>query len=278
MDLTTILGLIIGFGALAYGYTMDGGVLTALYLPSALVIVIGGTIGAVVVSYGASQLKNFFKLFFSIFTTPKSKAQQTIDFLVKLSESARKEGLLSLEKIIEAESQKGYVDPLLKRGALMVIDGVDLDQIRDLLETEVYLYEQKTKSDISMFESASAYAPAMGMIGTIMGLIQVLANMTTPEQLTKSIAVAFITTFYGVILANIFFSPAASKLKARLADYRTEKDMIIEGVCGIRNGENPKMLREKLTAYIQFTTKIKKTDTKKAQGGEPVVKAKERGR
>lgn len=255
MDITTIVGLVVGFGTLAFGYTMDGGILSSLYLPSAIVIVVGGTIGAVVVSFGASQLKVFFQQFMSIFKKPKSRLGETIDLLIMLSETARKEGLLSLEKIITAKSQKSDIDPFMKRGILMVIDGIGLEEIRNLLETEIYVYEQKTKTSISMFDSAAAYAPAMGMIGTIMGLIQVLGNMSTPEQLTKSIAVAFITTFYGVILANLFFLPASSKLKIRLSDYNMEKEMIIEGVCGIRNGENPKMLREKLSGYLHADPK-----------------------
>jgi chemotaxis protein MotA len=263
MDFTSIIGIVVGFGMLVLGYSMDNGDVMALMLASAAVIVIGGTAGALILSYGASQLKHFFGMFFEIYKNPKSSINATIDYLVTLAETARKEGLLSLEKIIMEEDPKKKVDPLLKRGTLMVIDGTDLEQIRTLLDMEIYIYEQRRKTEISMFDSAAAYAPAMGMVGTIMGLIQVLQNMSSPENLTKAIAVAFITTLYGVILANLFFIPVANKLRIRLVSYRMEKEMIIEGICGIRNGDNPKMLREKLSTYLQLDGK----GAKKAKGG-----------
>ncbi len=262
MDITSFLGIITGFGMLYWGYSMDGGNVGALMLISAFIIVFGGSLGSIMMAYGVGQLKNFAKLFVEIFIQPKSNIASTIDFLVKLSETARKEGLLSLEKVIEAEGPKSKIDPLLKRGTLMVIDGTDLEQIRELLETEIYVYEQKCKPEIAMFDSFAAFAPAYGMIGTIMGMIQVLANMSSPEQLCKAIAVAFITTLYGVIIANLFCIPASNKLKIRLAQYSLEKGMIIEGICGIRNGDNPKMLREKLSAYLQLDDKAMKKSKK----------------
>jgi chemotaxis protein MotA len=239
MDFTSIIGIVVGFGMLILGYSMDNGDVMALMLASAAVIVIGGTAGALILSYGASQLKHFFGMFFEIYKNPKSSINATIDYLVTLAETARKEGLLSLEKIIMEEDPKKKVDPLLKRGTLMVIDGTDLEQIRTLLDMEIYIYEQRRKTEISMFDSAAAYAPAMGMVGTIMGLIQVLQNMSTPENLTKAIAVAFITTLYGVILANLFFIPVANKSgSARI--YRWKK-CVIEGILRHPHGDQPQI-------------------------------------
>jgi chemotaxis protein MotA len=189
----------------------------------------------------------------------------TIDFLVMLSENARREGLLSLEKIIENDQTKERIDPLLKRGAMMVIDGADLEQVRELLENDIYIYEQKTKTEISMFESCAAYAPAYGMIGTIMGLIQVLAYMTSPEAMAAAISVAFITTLYGSLIANVICIPAANKLRVRLEYSATIKEMIIEGICGIRNGDNPKILRERLSPYLVYTASGKKGKDEKVE-------------
>jgi len=253
MDITSILGLLLALASLAIGYTMDGGNLGALYLLSAIVIVAGGALGSVAMSYGFNQFKRFPVLLASLFISPKNNMSKTIDFLVMLSENARRDGLLSLEKIIEeADQQKQKVDPFLKKGIMMVIDGADLEQIKDQLETEIFVYEQKNKSEISMFESLAQYAPAYGMIGTIIGLIQVLANMESPQQMAAAIAIAFITTLYGVVIANALCLPAANKLKIRLNVFLTEKQMVLEGICGIRNGANPKMLREKLSPYLSL--------------------------
>ena len=258
MDFASIIGIILGVGSIALGYVMDEGNLAALLLLSAAVIVFGGSFGSVILSYGMNQLKRMPALFFQAFRTPKSKIPKIIDFLVVLSESARKDGLLSLEKIIENEQAKGPIDPLLKRGAMMVIDGTDLEQIRELLENEISLFEQKEKIDISMFESLGGYGPAYGMIATIAGLIRVLANMSSPEQMAESIGVAFTATLYGVVFANAVCLPVANKLTTKLNRYILEKEMIVEGICAIRNGVNPKMLREKLSPYLLFDSKKKR--------------------
>ncbi|MPM60241.1 Chemotaxis protein PomA [bioreactor metagenome] len=274
MDLMSILGLIIGIVSMAGGYAMDGGNLGALWLLSAMVIVAGGALGSVMLAYGLDQFKRFPALFISLFKQPKTNMANTIDFLVKLSESARKDGILSLEKIIEAEEgtdkgtdkgadkgkgkSKGKIDPFLKSGIMMVIDGADLEQIKSFLETDIAVNDQKAASEISMFDTMAAFAPAYGMIGTIMGLIQVLANMTSPESMAAAISVAFITTLYGSLIANVICIPAANKLRMRLEYSQTIKEMIIEGICGIRNGDNPKILRERLSPYLVYTASSKK--------------------
>ena len=255
MDFASIIGIIIGFGSLVLGYKLDNGNLRALWLLSAFIITIGGATGSVVISYGYSEIKKMPGLFFQMFKNPKSSLPQTIDFIVSLSESARREGLLSLEKRLEEAAQEAPVDPLLKRGVLMVVDGVDLEQIREFLETDIYVHEQKAKVEISTFEALAGFAPAFGMIGTIMGLIQVLSYMESPEQMASSIAVAFITTLYGVVFANLICVPTASKLKNRLKIYLMEQETIVEGVCSIRNGQNPKMLRDKLSIYLMESEK-----------------------
>lgn len=256
MDLTSIIGFILGLGLIAYGYYIDGGDIASLYLLSAILITVGGTIGAVIMSYSFKTLKKLPGLLAEAVISPKSNTKITIDYLVSLSESARKDGLLSLENIISNESPKNKIDPFLKRGILMVVDGTDPEEIDETLQNYIYIYEQDKNINISMLEGAAGYSPAFGMVGTIIGLIQVLkADMSSPEQLTKAIGVAFITTLYGVILANLVFLPVATKLKNRLTFYRLEKEMIIEGVCAIRNGINSRILREKLSSYLQLEGK-----------------------
>jgi len=264
MDIASIFGLIVAICAIAFGYTMDGGNLRALWLLSALIIVVGGSAGSVAISFGINELKKMPGLLLQAFRQPKSSIPKTLEFLVTLAEHARKDGLLSLEKLLNTHDPKSPVDPLLKRGMLMVIDGADLEQIRDLMETDIAIFEERSKNEISTFDSFGGYAPAYGMVGTIMGLIQALANMESPEAMAASIAVAFVTTFYGVIIANMICLPASSKLRNRLRNNVLEKEMIVDGVCAIRNGQNPKLLRSKLSSYLTSEAKLlKKTAAEK---------------
>ncbi len=274
MDFASVIGILTSIGCLVLGYTMDGGQIKALWLLSAFIITVGGAAGSVALAYGMKDLKRMPVLLAQLFITPKSTLMKTIDFIVKLSESARKDGLLSVEKELDDSQSKEKIDPLLKRGMLMVIDGSELDQIKDFMETDVYVFEQQVKVEISMFESFATYAPAYGMIGTIVGLIQVLANMESPEQMAGAMAVAFITTLYGSVVANFLCLPAANKLKVRLGTTLLEKEMIIEGVCSIRNGQNPKMLREKLSVYLQNDPKALKNAQNR--GREATFDAKKR--
>lgn len=250
MDISTILGLVFGFGFVIFGYTMDGGNVGSLMMGSAIIIVLGGSIGGLFASFGIRQIAKLPKLFLEAFILPKSNVAQTIDYLILLATRARQGGLLNLEKEINTVDPKNPVDPFIKRGILMVVDGTDSDKISDILQNDIYIYETEKSVNITMFDSLGAFAPAFGMVGTIVGLIMVLqAGMGSPEELTKAIGVAFITTLYGVLLANLFFLPIATKMRARMSMYRLEKEMIIEAVCAIRNGINPRLLQEQLSSY-----------------------------
>ncbi len=251
MDIVSIIGFLVGAGSIVFGYILGGGNIRALWMVSAFIITVGGSIGAVLLAYGFSQVKQFPKLMLEVFIKPKSTVNKTIEYLISLSKMARQNGLLSLEKAVMEDDAKNKTDPFLKRGILMVVDGTDPEKINDILQNDIYVYEQSVGINISMFESMGAYAPAFGMIGTIVGLIQLLAaGMDDPSSLTKAIGVAFITTLYGSLLANMFFLPAANKLRSRLSIYRLEKEMIIEAVCAIRNGVNPRLLQEQLSSYL----------------------------
>jgi chemotaxis protein MotA len=159
----------------------------------------------------------------------------------------------------------------------MVVDGTDHDKISEILQNDIYIYEQERNQSLQMFDSFAAFCPAFGMVGTIVGLIQVLsAGMDDPNALTKAIGIAFITTLYGVMLANLVFAPMATKLRSRLADYRLEKEMIIEAVCAIRNSANPRLLQEQLTSYLLIEGKQHKKGRRKAAAKLPQKAAKTR--
>ena len=261
MDISTVLGFVFGFGFVYLGYAMDGGEIGPLLMLSAIVIVLGGSIGGLFMSYGLNDIAKLPKLFVEAFILPKSTINGTIDYLILLATKARQGGLLNLEKEINTEDPKKPVDPFIKRGILMVVDGTDSDRIRSIMENDIYIYETSRNSGISMFDALGGYAPTFGMVGTIIGLIMMLnAGMGNPDELTKAIGVAFITTLYGVLLANLFFVPVASKLRNRMALYRLEKEMIIEAVCAIRNGINPRLLTEQLSTYYIIGGKRKKGD------------------
>jgi len=249
MDISTILGLLTGFGAILIGFMLEGGTLGSLILPSPAIIVFGGTIGAVLLSFSLKDIMGVPKIIMSLLTTKKSKTPQLIEQLVEMSDIARREGLLGLEKIVNSD---GKTDPFLKKSVMLLIDGTDMQRMRETLDNEIYIEEQKKKIEISIFEAAGGFSPTLGIIGTVMGLINVLGNMSTPEALAESISVAFVATLYGVCFANVLYLPLANKLKLKLKRFKIERELIIEGVMAIRNGESQKAVREKLDIYLQF--------------------------
>lgn len=251
MDIASLFGIIVGIGAILAAYIVDGGHVVSLLSPSAAMIVIGGGLGAICMAFGVDRLKQLPKTFGELFKSPKSTISQTIEYLIDLAKTARQNGLLSLERAVTEGDATGKLDPFLKRGILMVVDGAEPERISDILQNDIYVYEQNKRSNISMLESLGGFGPALGMIGTLTGLVHVLSGgMSSPDSMTHAIGTAFVATLYGVLLANLIFLPGATKLKGRLSAYRLEKEMIIEGVCAIRNGVNPRILEEQLSTYL----------------------------
>ena len=265
MDISTVVGLILGFGALILAFVMEGGTVYALIKDTAAMIVFGGTIGAVMISYPLKDIISIPRLIKEAFVTNKSNVENIINTFVKLAETARKEGLLSLESIIEDENNK--FDPFIKKGIRLVVDGVELELTKNILETEMYLMEQKHKHEAGIFEAAGGFSPTMGIIGTVMGLVHVLGNMKDPDNLGSAIAVAFIATLYGVSAANLFWLPIANKLKNKAKQLKLEKQLIIEGVLSIQAGENPRIIEEKLRIFLNEQIK-KEKDNKKVATAE----------
>lgn len=247
MDMTTLIGLIIGFAGLIGGYALDGGHIDALYQPSALLIVFGGTIGAVVVSFPGTQLKGIGEALRMAFVQRKSDPLILIDEIVDMATIARREGVLALEQRALENPH-----PFLHEGLLMVVDGTDPELTRQILELDMDSLEDRHEGHAKIFEAAGGYAPTMGIIGTVLGLIHVLGSLENPESLAPAIAIAFTATLYGVFSANVIYLPIASKIKTRSEEQISERELMLEGILALQAGENPQLIRKKLLSFTQF--------------------------
>lgn len=263
MDLTTILGIALGLLALVGGFLLDGGHISGLLVFSAAIIVFGGTIGAVVVSFPKSQLKQIPKALRLAFREKKTDPEALIAELVDMATVARREGVLALE-----DRAQQHPDAFLRDGLQMVVDGTDPDQLRQILEVEIDAKEKLYNGYAKIFEAAGGYAPTMGIIGTVMGLIHVLSNLSEPETLAGAIAVAFSATLYGVASANVIYLPVANKIKVRGEELVAEMEMMLEGMLALQAGENPQLIQKKLTSFLQL-------ETVKANGKESSVDGEE---
>lgn len=245
LDQTTSWGILAALAALIGGFLWEGGHWEGLVEKTALLIVFGGTFAAVAVSFPASRLRQVPESLKTAFRPSELNVHTRIDELVDLATTARREGVLSLEnKIVE------HPDPFIRNGLQIVVDGTDPELSRQILEFEIDAIEQRMENQAKIFESAGGYAPTMGIIGTVMGLIHVLGNLSDPGSLGPAIAVAFTATLYGVASANILYLPIASKIRIRAAESVQFTEMMLEGVLAIQAGENPALIRKKLTAFM----------------------------
>ncbi|MFC5448745.1 flagellar motor protein [Paenibacillus aestuarii] len=245
MDLTTILGLVLGLAGLIGGYLWDGGHISSLVIPSAMLIVFGGTFGAVAVSFPGSILAKIPQALRIAFKQEQRDSLATIEELVDMATVARREGVLALE-----QRAQEHPNPFLKDGLLMVVDGTDPELTRQILELEMDAIEHKFDHMSKIFEAGGGYAPTMGIIGTVMGLIHVLGNLDEPSKLGPAIAVAFTATLYGVMSANLIYLPIASKIKLRGKEMVSEMELMLEGILALQAGENPQLIKKKLTSFL----------------------------
>ncbi len=245
MDLTTIIGIIAGIAALIGGFLWEGGDAGGLIQGAAALIVFGGTAAAVVISFPATRLKKLPQAVATVFIPARTDNEQLIEDVVNMSMHARRAGVLALEP--QAVSHENR---FLREGLQQVVDGTDRDVIRQILELEMGKKEQEYEQYAKIFDSAGGYAPTMGIIGTVMGLIQVLGSLSEPTGLGASIAVAFTATLYGVASANLIFLPLASKIRARAELEIHTMEMLLEGILSIQNGENPQLVRRKLETFV----------------------------
>ncbi|HTX71631.1 MAG TPA: motility protein A [Rectinemataceae bacterium] len=248
MNLASVIGIPVGIGCLLVAFLIEGGNPASLLLPSPFIIIFGGITGALLVSFDMSDITSIPKLIGRAMRNPPTREKDLALRFVALAEKSRRDGLLSLEEDMQALDASE--DALLKKGLRYVIDGTDSDALHELLENDIAIYVKHRKHEAEIFEAAGGFSPTMGIIGTVLGLIIVLSKLNEPDKLGESIAVAFIATLLGIAMANLVFLPLANKLNLILAKERNVKEMIVAGVLAIQQGESPKLVGDKLAAYV----------------------------
>lgn len=252
IDLTTVGGLILALGGIGAGYLMEGGSFSALLAVSPILIIFGGTIGAVSMTAGLQTIKSFPKLVRNIFTNIDYDFQKLIAELCEWTKVSRRDGIVALGNIAET-----IEDPFVKRGIEYILDGSDYDTIKELLEKEIEAMMERHHAGTKPFEQGGAFAPTMGIIGTVLGLVVILGGLGSAgiEELGHGIATAFLATFMGVASANLLFLPFGENLKGKSTNEVLYKEIAMQGILGIQTGVNPKTLRKKLVAYLPEAAK-----------------------
>jgi chemotaxis protein MotA len=245
MDILTLVGIIASLGAIIGGNLLEGGHTESLMQLTAFIIVMGGTVGAIMVQSQMPIFLRAMKLTVWLVFPPKLAPREAIDKIVGWSNTARKEGLLGLEAATESEP-----DLFARKGLQLLVDGSEPDTIRNILEVELATKEHTDLQAAKVYEGMGGYAPTIGILGAVMGLIHVMNNLADPTKLGSGIAVAFVATIYGVGLANMFFLPMANKLKAVIHDQTQFREMMIEGIAAIAEGENPRNIEIQLLGYV----------------------------
>ena len=244
-DLGSIAGVLVGVGGILAGLLLDGGKVADVKQVNAALIVFGGTIGAVMLTTPLGVLAGAAKKLGSIFFEKAQPVGDAIETIIGYATQARKQGIVTLEQ--EAEKVE---DPFLRKALNLAVDGMELSQIRDVMELEIELIEHRGEAEAKAFETAGGYSPTIGIIGAVLGLMQVMKNLANIDEVGRGIAAAFVATVYGVGAANLLFLPAGGKLRARLRSEIQLRELMLLGVLSIAEGLNPKLIRTKLDAYL----------------------------
>jgi chemotaxis protein MotA len=244
VDWASLAGIVLALGGVLLGQLLDGGHLDSLFQPAALLIVFVGTVGAVLLQSGMPSFIRGVLMARWIFSPPENDDEYLTQSINFWSTTARREGLLSLERYLDEVK-----DRFVAKGLGLIIDGIDPYKIRDILETDISSYERRERQASKIWEAAGGYAPTIGILGAVLGLIHVMENLTEPGKLGGGIAVAFVATIYGVGLANLVFLPIANKLKMIIAEEVRRREMLCDVFCGIASGDNPRVLEERMSAY-----------------------------
>jgi len=244
MDITTLIGIMSGVGMVLIAIFMGGGLSIFINIPS-MMITMGGTIGATLINFPFSKVVGVMSVVKNAFFHKGTSPEGIIKLLVNFATIARREGLLALE-----EKLSTIHDPFLRKGIQLAIDGTPLETTRDILRTEIDYLESRHKVGQEIFTNMGTYAPAFGMIGTLIGLIQMLRRLDDPSKIGQGMATALITTFYGALFANLVCLPIAGKLRVRSEEEIFSRELIIEGILSIQSGDNPRVVEEKLKAFI----------------------------
>lgn len=244
-DLATFCGLVLAVGGILGGLVLEKGSLRDVAQFTAALIVVGGTLGAVMINTPIDTLKAAAAQLKLVLFEPTQPIPALIDEIIVYATKARKQGIVSLET-----DGNNIADPFLRKAINLAVDGTDIDDLRAMMELEMDLAEESMESAARVFDSGGGYAPTIGIIGAVLGLIQVMKNLANLEEVGHGIAVAFVATVYGVGLANVFLLPAGGKIRARAAKDRQARELTLAGVIGIVEGANPKLIRNKLNAYL----------------------------
>lgn len=245
MDKSTVGGLVLALGGVLAGLLLEGGNLSQILQPTAAMIVLGGTLGAVLIQYPLPVVINGLKRLAHVFIEPQQDAQSMIKLLVTYANKARREGIISLDKEIET-----IQEPFLRRALMLAVDGTESHELRKIMELELDNKEEQDEKIPQLFESAGGFSPTIGIIGAVLGLIQVMQHLDQINEVGRGIAVAFVATIYGVGLANLFFLPVAGKLRIRVRDEQILREMTLEGAISILEGMNPRMLEATLQGFL----------------------------
>ncbi|MGB5569993.1 MAG: flagellar motor protein [Sedimenticolaceae bacterium] len=246
MDLLSFIGVAVAFAAILGGNWMEGGHLETLANGPAMVIVLGGSIGAVLLQTPMQVFLRAMRMLGMVFLPPKRALEDTIEKLVDWSKVARKDGLLGLEAVVGNET-----DPFVRKGMQLLVDGNEPDDIRHTLEVELDSRERFDLQAGKVLEAMGGYSPTIGIIGAVMGLIHVMQNLSDPSRLGSGIATAFVATIYGVGLANLFLLPMANNLKAYVIQESHYRELVIEGLVAISEGENPRQIEVRLQGFLR---------------------------
>lgn len=263
-DLATIGGLLLAFGGIAAGLIMEGGRVQDVGQVTSALIVLGGTIGAVMVTTPLPVLIRAVRKLSTVFFAKEESVADAVEEIIGYATKARKDGIVSLE--MEAAAIE---NPFLKKALSLAVDGIEPSRIRDIMELEIQLFEESLEAEAKVFESAGGYAPTIGIIGAVLGLIQVMKNLANIDEVGRGIAVAFVATIYGVASANILFLPTANKLKARGKEAVQLRELMLEGILSIAEGVNQKLIRIKLDAYLGTDSDPKAATEKRRPAAEP---------
>lgn len=245
MDFATIFGPFVALCAIAVAVLLDHGNPFSLINGPSIILVIGGTLGATMMAYPLKTFAMLPKYIWQSFRMEKPNPHAQINLFVKLADRARRGGLLALE-----EDMLKIKDPFIRNALMLVVDGIAPDEVRRVMENDNEMTSQRHQTGIAMMATMAGVAPAMGMIGTVVGLIGVMGNLSDPSQLGPSIAVAFLTTLYGSLLGNLVFSPMGNKLKQKDKEEMFIREMIIEGILAVQESENPRIVRQKLESFL----------------------------
>ena len=245
MDKISVIGLLLGIVAIVGGQIMEGGHLASLSQPTALLIVLGGTTGAVMLQSPYATFKRGMRMVVWVWIPPTVDYLQLIKQVSSWSQVSRREGLLALENVIHL-----LKDDFARKGLQLLVDGAEPERLREVLEVEINTYENELRLSARIWEAAGGYAPTIGILGAVMGLIQVMENLSDPSKLGAGIAVAFVATIYGVGLANLVFLPMANKLKTHISRLIVQREMIVDGLVAIANGDNTRIIESRLRGYF----------------------------